>query len=136
MCWFRNHNIGFLVFLSRGITEKLRLKTELELIPECRWELQGKENNMWKYMLTEELKFCSDWSIGLLDWTGKNEGEQAGWDRFVSVYYLVMKWILCPRKVFLFSFFLGEALHVQFLLIEKNSSSSINNSTRAKRDGR
>lgn len=76
-------------------------------------------------MPTEDLEFCFGWWKGFIVKSNRKKNGKKG-----SVYCLVLKWILCLWKVFLF--FPEEAFHAQFLLKEDNSRNSINNKIRGR----
>lgn len=88
---------------------------------------------MWKYTPTEELEFCFGWSKGfIVKLNRKKSGqvrEQAGWDRFLSVYCLVPEMDFVPLESFSF-FFFRRGIICSVFLKEDNSSNSINNEIR------
>lgn len=88
---------------------------------------------MWKYTPTEELEFCFGWSKGfIVKLNRKKSGqvrEQAGWDRFLSVYCLFPEMDFVPLESFSF-FFFRRGIICSVFLKEDNSSNSINNEIR------
>ena len=75
----------------------------------------SRENNMWKYMLTEESEFYYGWST---EFIVKQNRKKWGWTSIQSFFF----------------FPFSKESHAEFLVKEGNSSNSTNSRIRVRRD--